>query len=113
MNPQLSLYLLRGFDPQRVGAIARGGGPSREGDRFHLYCPVCGCRKTGVLDEPNGHDECCTAEACLCHAEELALCSSCDVLFSIDSDQPWGISSIGNAPLFQHACGGLGRQVAP
>lgn len=35
----------------------------------NYYCPVCSCRKTGWVDEPNGRDEGCRYEACLCHSE--------------------------------------------
>lgn len=64
-------WRLRGSDRERVGRIARGGGPSRVGDRFHLYCPVCGCRKSGDLDIPNGRDgDVCDDSDCPCHEED-------------------------------------------
>lgn len=65
------LWRLRGSDPERVGRIARGGGPTRVGDRFHLYCPACGCRKSGDPETPNGRDgDVCDDQACPCHDDE-------------------------------------------
>lgn len=64
-------WRLRGSDKERVRRIARGGGPTRVGDLFHIYCPVCGCRKSGDLDIPNGRDsDVCDDSNCPCHEED-------------------------------------------
>lgn len=64
------LWRLRGNDPERVGRIARGGGPLMTGDRFHLFCPICGCRKSGDLETPNTPDDRCDNPDCPCHEGE-------------------------------------------
>lgn len=67
---EMPLAYLRWADQKMVGAIARGGGPLYTGDRFHLYCPVCTCRKSGHVEEPNTHDEGCSDDGCRCHDDE-------------------------------------------
>ena len=61
---------LRCGDPQRVLAIAAGGGPRYENDDLHIYCPVCSCNMSQDAYEPNGRTEACTDYGCLCHREE-------------------------------------------
>lgn len=34
------------------------------------YCPLCSCRKSGDVDEPNGVDEGCARETCRCHEDD-------------------------------------------
>ena len=37
-----------------------------------VYCPLCGCRKSGDGDVPNAVDEGCSREACRCHEDDDA-----------------------------------------
>ncbi len=64
------MALLRGTDQRRLMAIARGGGPRSANDDLAVYCPLCNCRKSGCIDTPNGHDECCADDDCWCHDED-------------------------------------------
>jgi hypothetical protein len=61
---------LRVGDSARVLRIAAGGGPRSDADSFAVYCPLCGCNKSGYASEPNGRTEACENGACACHDEE-------------------------------------------
>lgn len=63
----------RVYDPERQRRIAAGGGPSRDGDAFHVWCPDCDCQKSGSVDEPNDRDPGCRDPRCVCHSEAAAV----------------------------------------
>lgn len=62
---------LRCGDPTRVRAIAAGGGPTREGDDLHVFCPLCSCLMSGDAHIPNGRYDGCEDGTCPCHREDL------------------------------------------